>query len=430
MNFARLNHILIPATRDGRERVRRSFVGKLFAPIGWLYGALTDEGRVFVVLLLFVGTAGLSVDTTQVHVLWSALLGLFLGSVAIRRAFELRSTRLVVRSPRRIAAGSTVTFEVELQSTREAPVHDVRVAGPFLPWDGRWVGRPTPFAVVPAHGSARTTVEARFVARGEHQLDVFTAARLVPGGLALGAAIESEPVRFLVVPTVANVARVVVPVPPGGSPDGGRSSMRIREGQELFGVRPYRRGDPVRDLHPKTWARRGEPHVREYRPMTSERIAVAVDDDPDASEEAFEAALSVAAGLVAWTGASEHDLGLLYLGARAHPLPTRGGAAALDAALDRLAVAEREASRTPEAWWTQLEPDLGRTAVMLLVSTAGEARSAAMVTEASRRHLALRVVRVVDDRRWFGPRASLEPTHSAERVVSVRAVLAKEPLVL
>ncbi|MBM4359785.1 MAG: DUF58 domain-containing protein [Deltaproteobacteria bacterium] len=428
MNFARLNHILIPATRDGRERIRQSFLGRVFTPIGWFYGVLSDEGRVFVVLLLFVGTAGLSVDTTQIYVLWSALFGFVLGSLAIRRAFELRSVRVAVRAPRRVAAGEIVTFEVTLASERDEPVHDVRVAGPFLPWDGRWIERPPPFAVVPPHGSARTTVRARFVARGEHQLDVFTAARLVPGGLTLGAPIDSDPVRFLVVPPLASVASLSLPVPPGSATSGGRSMLRVREGQELFGVRLYRRGDPVRELHPKTWARRGEPHVREYRPSTTERIAVALDDDSAASEEAFEAALSVVAGVVAWASEGEHDLGPLLLGTRTHPLPRRGSRATLDAALDGLAVAERAPLLEPEAWWKRVEVDLELTSVMIIVATGPAARGVAMVAEAARRGLAIRVVRVVDDRPFFGRGPLPSATFDEERVVSVRAVLAQEAL--
>ena len=69
---------------------------------------------------------------------------------------------------------------------------------------------------------------------------------------------------------------------------------------ELIGVRPYRPGDAMRDLHAITWARTGEPSVREYQQEYFTRVGVVLDTDPaGASEERFEAGVSLVAGIVA-----------------------------------------------------------------------------------------------------------------------------------
>ena len=170
MNLARLNHILIPSTRDGRERIRRSLVGRAAAPFWWLYAALSDEGRTLSVLMLFIGTAGLSVDTTLIYVLWSALVGLVIAGICVRPAFHMRGISLDARAPHRVAVGEAATFELVLTNSSRAPIHDVRIAGPFLPWDGHWVARSPSVAVIPQGGSARVEARARFVARGEHRL--------------------------------------------------------------------------------------------------------------------------------------------------------------------------------------------------------------------------------------------------------------------
>src|SRR5690606_18453788 len=112
----------------------------------------------------------------------------------------------------------------------------------------------------------RAEVRARFVQRGPHHLDPFTVVATVPFALAVGPAIESEGYRFVVLPRPARIESLRLTAGRGGNDSGPLgASGRAGHAFELVGVRPYRRGDPVRDLHPKTWARVGTPHVREYR---------------------------------------------------------------------------------------------------------------------------------------------------------------------
>src|SRR4051812_6854466 len=85
INFARLNHILIPSTKAGRDRFRRSLFGRLMGPLGWFYGALTEEGRVLAVAVTVVGAFGLDVQSTVVYLLWSALASLILASLLFTR---------------------------------------------------------------------------------------------------------------------------------------------------------------------------------------------------------------------------------------------------------------------------------------------------------------------------------------------------------
>lgn len=430
MNFARLNHILIPATRDGRERVRRSWLGRAFAPVGWLFGALSAEGRALTVLLLFVGTAGLSVDTTQIYVLWSALVGLYLAALLARPGFELRGARLHVRGPRRVAVAETVTFELELESERKQPLHDVRISVPFLPWDGSWVATAPPIDVVTAARPGRVEARARFVARGEHQLDAFEAARLVPSGITVGPAIESDAIRFLVVPALANVVRLELPPPRQGSADAGHHAARARDGSELVGVRPYRRGDPVRELHHRTWARRGEPHVREYRPVASSRLALVIDDDGASSEAAFEALLSLAAGVLSRASLLDLDVLGVVAGGAVWPLRSPRGRASLDEALDRLAVLERSKTNDLARFDETAGRWLARATSVVVLTTAAAPRVRELAALVSTRVGSARTVRVRDDVGWLPRAAAIEAPIPGAREISARAVLAGEAIAL
>ena len=53
IDFARLNHILIPRGKTERDRFRESRVGRVVMPtVGLLWGSLTDEGRILVLVTL------------------------------------------------------------------------------------------------------------------------------------------------------------------------------------------------------------------------------------------------------------------------------------------------------------------------------------------------------------------------------------------
>jgi uncharacterized protein (DUF58 family) len=119
---------------------------------------------------------------------------------------------------------------------------------------------------------------------------------------------------------------------------------------DLRGVRPYRPGDPVRDLHARSWARVGIPVVREYQQEYFSRIGVVLDcdcdsdrkgarkgsDDSDGADR-LEAALSLSAGVLSCLSRGEALIDLLVIGDRVHPLTLGRSLGTFEQALDLLA---------------------------------------------------------------------------------------------
>ena len=341
MNFARLNHILIPTTREGRERFRRTRVARLLAPINWIYTSFSEEGRVLAVVSLFVGTAGLEVDHTAVYLLWSLLVGVLLGCLLVRRLFGLAGVRLLVSAPARVAIDQPLTLSLTVVNESDAVKSSLRIRGPFLPWDGRFLDEAPRIPTLAPKERCRIDVRARFVQRGHHHLDPFRAVMLVPLGLTVSAAIDSPSCKFVVIPRIAPVQSLRLPMGSSYQPGGIAHASHTGETMELMGVRPYRRGDPVRDLHPKTWARTGQPHVREYQQEYFTRIGVIVDSDASTlTEEGFEASISLAAGVLAKLTRGEALIDVLMVGRRLHALTLGQSLSSLNHALDVLACAE------------------------------------------------------------------------------------------
>lgn len=365
-NLARLNHILIPPRSEQRDRFRRGGLALLTMPVWWVHGALSREGRAAVGLTALVAAAGLDVGTSQVYLLWAALTGLIVGSLAARPLFGMRGAVLHVHAPRRVTAREDVTFTIDVTSPRA--LRAVRVETPFLPWDGRWTGAPRGIPQVEPGAVATTTATARFVERGEHHLDPFHARALVPLGLAAGKSVRSGSCRFLVLPPVARV--VSLATAPGTQGERRRVATHMPSSDgDLAGVRPYRPGDPIRHLHARTWARAGEPHVREHLREISERAGLVVMLDRRSDEALIEAAVSLAAGVAARMVASEAGLGLVALGSEVVARPAGGSPrAVLDDVLDRLATFSAPATLAADEVIAALEEHAGGVTTAILVS--------------------------------------------------------------
>ena len=397
MNYARLNHILIPTTKDDRDRWRKTVWSRfLFGPLASTWFALSDEGRILLGFTVVAGLAGLDVERSETHALWALLFSLVFVSLVVRRLFRLSDVRLEVAGPRRVAVGEPAHFQLTLHNRGDRPHFGIRVERPFLPWDGKWQGGAPRLAELPMQDHRCVAATARFAARGAHHIDSFSASALVPLGLAVGPPTRSPGVRFTVVPRIARVQAFSLALSPRHQPGGVALASHTGESMELIGVRPYRPGDAMRDLHAVTWARTGEPCVREYQQEYFTRVGVVLDTDPaGASEERFEAGISLVAGIIAQLCSGEELIDLLVTGARASSFTLGRSLGRLDLALDHLADAEPGAFDEAVVM-AAVEPSLERLSSIVFVAFDWDERRLAMVRAIERHGVGCRVVIVAD----------------------------------
>ena len=211
MNLARLNHVLIPGTKAGRDQLRRRPLGRIVEPFVKTYYAFSPVGRAVFLFALVAAFSGLDVQRSQNSTLWAVLFSLLVATLAVRRLFTLTGVEIKVVGPERVMAGRNAHFEICLQNRSDRSFHDIHIAAPFLPWDGSWTRPRASLAELGPGEGHRLTLSARFEARGQHELDSFSASALVPLRLAQGPRLASAGTRFIVVPRVAPILPLELP---------------------------------------------------------------------------------------------------------------------------------------------------------------------------------------------------------------------------
>lgn len=367
----RINHILIPATKEERDRWRTSRPARALRWLVQVYERFTEDGQLLFTFTVIAAALGVDVKRSEVYVAWACLSGILLASWLVSFFFRLTGVKVEVRVPRHVTVGEETTFSLAIHNDSTRPYESVIVRGPFLPWDGAWTVRRAGIARLAEGAVARVELQARFRARGAHHLDPFRLQAVVPFGLALGPALRTAGARFLVVPRVANVTSLSLPQGRRHQPGGVPRASRTADSRELLGVRPYRFGDSVRDLHARTWARIGVPAVREYREEYFSRVGVVLDTDlADSSEAAFEAAVSLVAGVIARLAKTEALVDVIVLGIAAHDLTVGRSVGTLDQSLELLATVRPEGAFDEAALGARVLPRLSRLSSLVFVALA------------------------------------------------------------
>lgn len=330
--------------------------------------AFTRLGRGVALLMLFVGLGGLDVDESSNHLLAALLFGALILSIVARRACAMGDVGVEVDTPARVSVGQDLVIRVTLRNRDARTYRAVQVERPFLSWDGSWLGERLTVDALPAGGQVTVKARARFAARGRHYLDPFYASEPVPMGLTRGPGVLSAGVPVLVVPRVAPVRQVRLGLTPRFQPGGVALASKTGESSELYGLRPYRRGDRLRDLHARSWARTGKPVVREYQQEYFTRVGVFVDTELGATtERGFEGAVSLAAGVVFALSRGEALIDILVTGDTLHALTIGRSLGTFEQALDHLACVSAGPSFDPTRTMDLLAPYLGRLSSVVII---------------------------------------------------------------
>lgn len=299
----------------------------------------------------------LALDTRRTLILWlfAMAAGIFLAAAAFTLFLRSRA-RLDFRFPGRVTALRPVVLQARVSTERATPSSELRLmfrrsrAGQPEQALGEVLFEPSAVFLEgdpdssqqEAHAHTHARVEMRVNRRGRYVLRGPLLGRTDPLRLTVSRGVEAPEHALLVYPRYYRLQEFIVPLGRRYQPGGIPLSSSTGDAIEFAGTREYRPGDPVKNIHWRSSARRGEPVVKEYMEEYFCRIAIIVDTflprKPRPGQEAgFEAAISVVASIADYFSRSEYIVDILAAGPDIYEVSAGRSLAYLENILDVLA---------------------------------------------------------------------------------------------
>jgi uncharacterized protein (DUF58 family) len=191
------------------------------------------------------------------------------------------------------------------------------------------------------NGESDVTMQITPLRRGPLRFKGLVLGR--PDPLGLFRAVRKLPLRqsALILPRRYRLPSVALPGTVKYQEGGVAMASSVGQSDEFVSLRDYRHGDPVRHIHWRSWARVGEPVVKEFEDEFFVRHALVLDTFSELRFcEAFEEAVSVAASFACTIQTQESLLDLLFAGTESYCFTSGRGLAHNEQMLEVLASVE------------------------------------------------------------------------------------------
>jgi uncharacterized protein (DUF58 family) len=306
----------------------------------------TRAGWLVLTGLTITGALGANTEQTLAYQAFALLAGL--AGVAMASAPFFRGRFAAQRHlPRFGTVGVPLKYSIQvrnltpqlqqgltlLERLPEVPMTRAEFTQTLLPWRG-WQRsfRPTwtaprprpillqeaPLPILAPGAQAQATVECLPLRRGALRFEGVDVARTDPFGLFRAFVHLAMPQTVLVLPRRYPLPALALPGTRQYQRGGVAMAWSVGESEEFVSVRDYRRGDPLRRIHWRSWARTGRPIVKEFEDEFFVRHALILDTfAPSEKADAFEEAVSVATSFACTVQTQDSLLDLLFVGPQA-----------------------------------------------------------------------------------------------------------------
>jgi uncharacterized protein (DUF58 family) len=199
-----------------------------------------------------------------------------------------------------------------------------------------------PLPPLPPDRETEVRVELIPLKRGPLRFAGMTLARTDPFGLFRAFINLPLPQTVLILPKRYLLPPIPLPGAMKYQQGGVALASSVGQSEEFVSLRDYRRGDPLRHVHWRSWAKTGRPIVKEFLDEFFVRHALILDTFSEpGDEDIFEEAVSIAASF-AWTIQTQESLlDLMFVGAQAICFTVGRGVAHTEQMLEILASVAR-----------------------------------------------------------------------------------------
>ena len=334
----------------------------------WLRRRLTPAGLSVAGATVITASFGLDIENTVTYEMFSLLAVVLILAFATSRFFRARFSvqRLL---PRWGTAGQPVIYRIRAKNLTARIQNGLTLLDdladprpPFQEWlefqqaESRHVRtfrvveqrRPNPFRSpkakevevppIPPQGEQEVQVEIQPLRRGFLRFATVTLARTDPLGLFRSCITVRAPQTLLILPKRYWLPPIALPGSMKYQQGGVALAANVGRSDEFVALRDYRRGDPMRHIHWRSWAKAGRPIVKEFEDEFFVRHALVLDTfTAEPHSEILEEAVSVAASFACTALTQESLLDLLFVGAESYCFTAGRGLGRADRMLEILA---------------------------------------------------------------------------------------------
>jgi len=182
---------------------------------------------------------------------------------------------------------------------------------------------PAGIDLLPARDETEVDIEFVPLRRGYLHFTALRLARPDPFGLFRSLISSSNREKLLILPKTYRVPPAVLTGNRKYQPGGLNQASVIGDSQEFLSLRDYQPGDPMRSIHWRSYAKRGEPVVKEFRDEYFVRQGLILDTFIENAPVArFEEAVSLAASFAKSIGDQDSLLDLMFVGTESYRFTT------------------------------------------------------------------------------------------------------------
>lgn len=344
-----------------------------YAVANWRKRRFTPTG-LLVLSIIFV-SAGLGLDTRQntIYQVFTFSLPLLLVSMLFSLFFRARFS-VARKLPKFAMVGEPLTYSITIHNqtskkqkglTLNENLGDLRPSfEEFIrarepgeenrnAWDRnviyhRWLwliyqnrkasAKEHPLPVLPPNGKEQVKVDILPLHRGYLELPGVTVSRPDPLGLFKSCVSVSNYQRVLILPKRYTLPHLDLPGTRMHHPGGVALASSVGNSDEFVSLRDYRPGDPMRQIHWKSWAKSGKLIIKNFQDEFFVRHGLILDTFQEKPHsKVFEEAVSLAASFVSTIQTHESLLDLMFVGTEAYCFSSGRGVSHADKMMEILA---------------------------------------------------------------------------------------------
>lgn len=274
---------------------------------------ITAEGVMLLLVVILVGFAAWHSGTNLLYLIFSLLISMYL---LHGFSMSLNLARLSVSEtlPETVIAGEPFELTVSLSNKKRFfGSRGIRVSYATTHWR-RPVGS-VYFITIPRLGSQDLSFTLTAPSRGIFRLESAAISTQYPLGFEERSQIYQISREILVLPATWPVGSVALKIPKGF---GDQESEVRGAGADLYGLRDYVEGEPVRHVHWRTSARAQKLIIAEYTREERRQVMLVLNNGIDSKRhlevsESFENAVILAASMARHLNDEGFEVGLITL---------------------------------------------------------------------------------------------------------------------